>query len=297
MKTLIKKYSYFLKLSLLVLLLTFTNEGQGQLPDDEKNYVSNTDVGMGKYLTKSLKKTRKVVLTFDDGPHEKITEQVLDILYRYNAPATFFVLGKKITPETTPLLERIVRDGHTLASHGYGHDEANKQTEITFKNELYNSFRQIDDIYGNNSRASYYRFPYGAYGFSPDYHHLNALREISHKLYQQNCINFVFWDIDSQDWSPLLSADQNAQNIISNIDGGTYYNPKKTTNFYGKREWIIEKYPIKNPIGGGIVLMHDIRSKTVEILELFLDYAARNNIEIIPLDDMKEANEYHRFCK
>lgn len=61
-----------------------------------------------------------VALTFDDGPVDPYTRQVLDILDRYNAKGTFFCLGQNIErhPE---LVREIVRRGHTLGNHSYSH--------------------------------------------------------------------------------------------------------------------------------------------------------------------------------
>jgi peptidoglycan-N-acetylglucosamine deacetylase len=61
-----------------------------------------------------------VALTFDDGPSQETTPRVLDALRSADARATFFVLGKHAErhPE---LVERMVREGHEVASHGYSH--------------------------------------------------------------------------------------------------------------------------------------------------------------------------------
>ena len=61
-----------------------------------------------------------VAITFDDGPSPDTTPKVLDALRTDGARATFFVLGKHAEryPE---VVERIVREGHEVASHGYDH--------------------------------------------------------------------------------------------------------------------------------------------------------------------------------
>ncbi len=61
-----------------------------------------------------------VYLTFDDGPYDKFTPQVLEILARYEASATFFMLGQSV--ERFPALARSVADaGHSVQNHTYGH--------------------------------------------------------------------------------------------------------------------------------------------------------------------------------
>ena len=62
-----------------------------------------------------------VYLTFDDGPHRIYTPQVLDVLARHDARATFFVLGS-LAEEHPHLIERIVAEGHTVANHTWNHE-------------------------------------------------------------------------------------------------------------------------------------------------------------------------------
>ena len=64
----------------------------------------------------------EAALTFDDGPHPGFTPKVLDLLARYGMPATFFLVGQNINGKTFPLVQRMVREGHTLGSHSYSHD-------------------------------------------------------------------------------------------------------------------------------------------------------------------------------
>ena len=63
-----------------------------------------------------------VVLTFDDGPHPTATPRVLDLLQKEKMPATFFLIGRNISRETYPLVQRMVAEGHTIGSHSYSHD-------------------------------------------------------------------------------------------------------------------------------------------------------------------------------
>lgn len=61
-------------------------------------------------------------LTFDDGPDERFTPQVLDLLAERGAVATFFMVGS--SAEAHPeLVRRIVAEGHGLGSHTWSHPE------------------------------------------------------------------------------------------------------------------------------------------------------------------------------
>jgi peptidoglycan/xylan/chitin deacetylase (PgdA/CDA1 family) len=62
------------------------------------------------------------VLTFDDGPYRDHTPRVLDALAARHLSASFFVVGRHITRHTFAIVQRMEKDGHTIASHSYDHD-------------------------------------------------------------------------------------------------------------------------------------------------------------------------------
>ena len=62
-----------------------------------------------------------VYLTFDDGPDDKNTPAILDILKAEQVPATFYVLGEMV--EKNPeVLKRIFEEGHAIGNHSYNHN-------------------------------------------------------------------------------------------------------------------------------------------------------------------------------
>ncbi len=66
-------------------------------------------------------RTRRLVLTFDDGPMKKKTPKILDLLAKYQVKATFFVVGRVIHAGTYRLVRRILKEGHILGNHSYHH--------------------------------------------------------------------------------------------------------------------------------------------------------------------------------
>ncbi len=68
-------------------------------------------------------KERVIALTFDDGPWDETTEQILDILDENDAKATFFVVGNRIDegPEMAALVKREYDSGHQICTHTYSH--------------------------------------------------------------------------------------------------------------------------------------------------------------------------------
>ncbi|MBK26714.1 MAG: hypothetical protein CME70_22125 [Halobacteriovorax sp.] len=270
-----------------------------QFPE-EREYQPGVDAGFDQYKTKSLKNSDKVVLTFDDGPHKTRTPRLLDILKKYNVKATFFVLTKLVNDSTRPILERMIKEGHIVATHDHDHDNNNGEDQETFYNELKTSILIIDKLYKKyrpSNKGIFYRFPYGAYGKSETYHHMNVIKTLSYDLYGENCINFAFWDIDSADWSPKLKDEQIAQNIWAHIKGGTAYKTTMKRSIFGKVKYKTKKYQHTWPFGGGVALLHDIHDKSIDAAEIFIKKAKAEGVEIVPLDSVEEYSFKGKTCK
>lgn len=90
-----------------------------------------------------------VALTFDDGPHPKYTTQVLDLLAKYQAKATFFIIGQNAKKNPDVIL-RAHQDGHELANHTYTHNLKASipvlQAEIEQTNELINKITNFQPV-------------------------------------------------------------------------------------------------------------------------------------------------------
>ena len=71
-----------------------------------------------------------VYLTFDDGPNPTATPELLDVLARHKVHATFFVIGKHITPDTLPIVRRTFDEGHAVGIHTHSR-------ELVFKSPTY----------------------------------------------------------------------------------------------------------------------------------------------------------------
>lgn len=64
--------------------------------------------------------SNKVLLTFDDGPHETLTPEILDILKKQNVGAMFFVIGKQVE-DHSEIVTRILSEGHLIGNHTQTH--------------------------------------------------------------------------------------------------------------------------------------------------------------------------------
>ena len=277
-----------MKILFLLLLFPLTSfsafDELEHYPEDRP--YTQADQGMRPYRSLSMYKTGNFSLTFDDGPDPVKTPQVLDILKRYNVKATFFVLTNRVNDKTFPLVKRMLDEGHIVASHGPTHDRSGDLSKEEWKRQTKQSFMDLAKWYkkaGHEFTKHYYRFPYGSYGTQKGYHHIEALKEVSRELMGENCIHMVFWDVDTSDWVPGMTPQEVAGNIIAWNEGGTYIDFKKQGSGYVK-----VPTTVKNPIGGGVVLQHDVQTPSIKGLELFIKYAQNNNLVLPRLDEVEE---------
>jgi peptidoglycan/xylan/chitin deacetylase (PgdA/CDA1 family) len=260
----------------------------------ENRTYTASDRGMGKYKASSLYGTSRFTLTYDDGPHPVYTAQVLDVLKKHHVKATFFVLTSLINNENSHLIKRMLDEGHLVGSHGVDHARSTDMSKEQWKGRVKKSFQDLAHWYkvsGYELNKFYYRFPYGAYGFQQNYHHINVLRELSQELLGENCIHMAFWDVDTADWVPGMTGEEVAMNMVAHNEGGTAIDFKKVGNAYVK-----VPYELKNPPVGGVILQHDVHAPSTKGTDLFLTYAKEHGVEILRLDEVDEF-KITRDCK
>ena len=123
-----------------------------------------------------------VYLTFDDGPHFSYTPQVLDILARHSARATFFVLGA-LAENQPELIDRIVAEGHTVANHSWNHENLAGMPKAQFDSTIGRTQATLGD-----RGVPCMRPPYGSIdGFTRDWAASAGLA-------------VTLWTVDTNDW-------------------------------------------------------------------------------------------------
>ncbi|MEQ1620473.1 MAG: polysaccharide deacetylase family protein [Methylococcales bacterium] len=102
---------------------------------------------------------KEIALSFDDGPNRHFTPRVLSVLASFNAPATFFVIGKNIEGNET-VLKQIDEEGHSIGNHSYTHSFVVDLKGLNgFKDELNRTTESVFNIIGK--RMKLFRPPYG----------------------------------------------------------------------------------------------------------------------------------------
>lgn len=287
----------------MALFATIATTGFSHVEDFPKeNYkYGKKDKGFAQYAAKDLVRDKKIVLTFDDGPSIENTPRLLDILKKYGVQATFFINTHKVDAASQAIVDRALKEGHFVASHDHTHENNNNTNEAAFRADLKTSFEVIEAAEkrtGVNQKEVYFRFPYGAYGETKKYHHMNVMRDVSYDLYDENCINFVFWDIDTNDWIEEMSSSQLVDNVMAAAIGGKMWaRDTKKKGFFKKKTTYSLDRAYTAGIGGGIVLMHDIHAKTVDAVEGIILGLKKNNIEIVPLNQSENFNFDKKNCE
>jgi peptidoglycan/xylan/chitin deacetylase (PgdA/CDA1 family) len=105
----------------------------GSLRSRAKHLVAAA-VPRGVLVRRGAGARRQVALTFDDGPHA-LTDAYLDVLDRFGARATFFVVGRACA-EHREALRHIVARGHEVAGHGYTHTAFPRLDGAALRDEL-----------------------------------------------------------------------------------------------------------------------------------------------------------------
>lgn len=137
-------------------------------------------------LNRGPREGKRISLTFDDGPSEQFTEQILGILREHRVLATFFVCGRNVEKHPD-LLRHIVAEGHEIGNHTYSHPYLYFKSRRRIAQEIDRTQAIIEKIAG--FRPNLFRPPYGArwFGLIPS-------------LLERG-MHLVLWSATGYDWS------------------------------------------------------------------------------------------------
>jgi peptidoglycan/xylan/chitin deacetylase (PgdA/CDA1 family) len=128
---------------------------------------------------------QEVALTFDDGPNDPYTQQLLELLARHQVRATFFLIGSFV--RRRPEIARAIRHaGHLLGNHTMTHPSLLWERPVRVREELAGCNAAIEDATGE--AVKWFRPPFGAR--RPDV--LRTAAELG--------LTPVMWNITAHDW-------------------------------------------------------------------------------------------------
>lgn len=144
-----------------------------------------------------------VAITFDDGPHPKWTPAFIDLLNKYDAKATFFVIGK-YAHKYPDIVERAYTEGHAIGNHSWDHPSF---LHIP-KNKRYEQLYKCDDVIDHYNSHKLFRPPFG---------HLDgpSRRQLLKKGYK-----IITWNRTAEDWK-IGNGVESMSNKLENLSSGS----------------------------------------------------------------------------
>ncbi|KPI48121.1 oligosaccharide deacetylase [Clostridioides difficile] len=219
-----KKVIWGICICLLSLVGVYTyNHNQ----DNLKETYSLSDSKISDYEDVIIKKgnddEKVIALTFDDGPDEVFTPQVLDILKKNDVKATFFVVGEKVE-YNKELLKRQYDEGHEIGNHTFTHINVAKNSYGKVEKEITDTQNAVKNVIGVEPKI-----------FRPPY---RAMSKSVCDIIVSKRMNIILWsNLDPRDWSnpgvgsiinTILTKVQNG-NIILLHDYNNKRNDKSQT--------------------------------------------------------------------
>jgi peptidoglycan/xylan/chitin deacetylase (PgdA/CDA1 family) len=163
--------------------------------------------------------SRRVALTFDDGPTD-LTRDYLSVLGRFDARATFFVVGE-LCARHPELVEEIATAGHELAGHGYTHRRFTELSTPELRDELERTRALLPE---SRRRRPLVRPPHGAVSLS------------SAVVCARAGFTVVLWSRDSGDWRAERSDD-----VVRTFDEAL--EPGAIVLFHEGQDWTLHALP------------------------------------------------------
>ena len=202
---------------------------------------------------------KRCYLTFDDGPTENITPQILDTLRKYNIKATFFEVGSLID-SNFDMARRVYEEGHLIANHSDGHNyEKLYASTDTFINEVNACFQKIDAVTGGTQTMKLVRFPGGSYKSSAD--SFSPVKQECKAVVKENGYYYCDWN--------ALNGDAEG----------------KKKDAQGLLDYLKSNMPEGQNV---VILMHDASAKqtTADALPMIIEYLISEGYTFHRLDDI-----------
>jgi peptidoglycan-N-acetylglucosamine deacetylase len=150
-------------------------------------------------IKKFGKKPKKVVLSFDDGPDERYTPRILDILSKEHVPAVFFMIGFNAA-SNIPLVKRVYREGFEIGNHTFTHPNMALISRNRALLELNSTRLLLESITGHSTVL--FRAPYNA-DSEPE-----TMEELEPVAFaKENKYLTIGESIDPNDWEKSVTAD------------------------------------------------------------------------------------------
>ena len=152
---------------------------------------------------------RGVYLTFDDGPIPEVTSKVLDILAKYNVPATFFMVGENIDKHPD-VFHQVIDAGHAFGNHTYNHLKGWITSGMDYARNI-EKWNEAVERQGVEVPLLF-RPPYGKADLLQRWH----LIDLGYHIY--------YWDVLTRDYDASVTPEQMFEQIKRETRSGSIIN-------------------------------------------------------------------------
>ncbi|MCX7010230.1 MAG: polysaccharide deacetylase family protein, partial [Kiritimatiellaeota bacterium] len=167
----------------LVAALFMTGCGQQQPPPVPQKFA----VQPGELLHFVPVAEKLVALSFDDGPNDPCTRQLLAVLAKEQVHATFMIIGAN-AEKHPDILKDLIAAGHAIGSHSYSHPRFDQSTPAEIRDQIMQNDAVLEKLTGK--KPVLMRPPFGLYG--PQY--FEICRDTGHVV--------AGWSASASDWNP-----------------------------------------------------------------------------------------------
>lgn len=159
---------------------------------------------LSHFFRKEERKMEKkyIALSFDDGPNETTTGEVLIKLLKHDIVATFFVIGDLINEDTAKMMKNAVSIGCEIENHSKTHSDMSTLTREQIKEEIAYTSEKIENIVGR--KPEYFRPPYIS---------------VDEQMFEEISLTMVA-GYGCEDWVEEVSAKERAKRIVEQIKPG-----------------------------------------------------------------------------
>ena len=166
--------------------------------------MSPTGQWYGRTFTGHTAGSKRLALTYDDGPNDPHTLRLLEVLAKHDIRATFFLIGRYVQ-QRPDIVRELVRAGHVVANHTFTHPLLTLKSVGQVRTEIENCRKALADAVGEHSNL--FRPPFG--GRRPAV--LRTVRELG--------LEPVMWNVTGYDWN-APSAEYIEGKVTAKVRGG-----------------------------------------------------------------------------
>lgn len=150
---------------------------------------------------------KQIALTYDDGPNDRHTQDLLEVLAKHNVTATFFMIGRYVR-ERPEIARAVAAAGHVIGNHTFSHPLLTFQSQVRTRAELSGCHQVLEDTIGVHSAL--FRPPFG------------GRRPATLRIARALGLEPIMWNVTGYDWSapPASVIEKKVVRQVDALEGG-----------------------------------------------------------------------------